>query len=238
MESLALSYSAGKALDLFVSKMKEGVIERWGKYRAQRFVEAFTSEVEKELREGNRSENLDELLNRFVEDEDASQALFDAYRRVVISKSKDVGPCVIGILKAQLLIEEREPTWEEERMFTVAEELSDEKLVEFSNFIFNNKPENESDNPRIEVEIKNETVEDRGRRQSEIDLSSPDLDAYFGSWGVELRRLGVLKEREFEEEKAYHVGDDRYKCKERTWSVLIPRSYIRFARIVKRVKEA
>lgn len=238
METFALSYSAGKAIDFFVSEMKDGVIERWGRYRAQRFVEAFISEVEKELREGSRSDNLDELLNQFVKDDDASQALFDAYRRVVISKSKDIGPCVIGILKAQLLVEEREPTWEEERMLTVADELTDEDLIEFSNSVLENEPEADSGGPHIEIKIKTETVEDRGERQSEIDLSTPDLDSHLGSWAVPLRRLGVLKEREFEKEKTYHVGDDRYKCKERTWSILISRSYTRFAKIVKRIVEA
>ncbi len=234
METFALSHVAGKALDHFVSKMKDGVIERWGRHRAQRFVESFVSEVAKELQEGERSEDLDELLTQFVEDEKASAALFDAYRRVVISASKDIGPCVIGMLKAQLLLEEREPTWEEERMFTVAQELSDKQLIDFCTVVRDNFSEKENDS-EIRIQLKTETIEDRGVRQEKIDFSTPNLGAHFGSWGIQLRRLGVLKENVVEEEKSYYVGDDHYKCKEKTWAVFIPLAYVRFAEIIERV---
>src|SRR4051794_3456477 len=76
------------------------VVERWTRYRAECFLQSFVKAVQFEHASGVESEETDRLLNKILEDENNSQILFDAYRTVCFSKSKEVGPRIVGLLTA------------------------------------------------------------------------------------------------------------------------------------------
>jgi hypothetical protein len=123
---------AGKAvLTSAVKKASSSVIERWTSYRAQRFFEGFVENIEMELREGVETTDVDEQLRAILSDDGKSEVLFDAYRRVCLSKSKTIGPRIIGLLTGQLVNEGRMATDAEERVFAAAELLADGDFLEF-----------------------------------------------------------------------------------------------------------
>ena len=101
--SLLTGHLAGKLVDRVSRSFRTNVIERWSKRRANNFFQQFCREVEIELA-GGRSEELETLLDKMLQDEHSTELLFDAYRRVSLSRSKAIGPRVIGILTAKFFI--------------------------------------------------------------------------------------------------------------------------------------
>lgn len=99
LSSLLVGHAAGKLLDKFGSSFRAHVVDRWSRRRAQEFLGEFCEEVSRQ-RGGITSDALDELLTKMVEDEICSEILFDAYRRVALSKSRALGPRVIALLMA------------------------------------------------------------------------------------------------------------------------------------------
>lgn len=75
------------------------------------------------------------LVDKILDDINATEVLFDAYRRVTHSRSKTFGPRVIAILTARILAEERTADFTEEVMMDVVESLYDDELGEFASFV-------------------------------------------------------------------------------------------------------
>ncbi|MBN3788320.1 hypothetical protein [Burkholderia sp. Ac-20353] len=110
---------------------KEWVVSRWSARRADRFLSAFVDEVRKELDVKTASADLNDLLKAVAQKEEHTSALFDAYRRVALSASREIGPQVIGMLVARILLQDREATDEEEQIFEAAESMNDRDLDSF-----------------------------------------------------------------------------------------------------------
>jgi len=124
VESLAL-VAKDLALDVLKNFAKEKVIERWSRYRSERFYDAFLDEVRKQADIKAQSSSLDDLLAELGNSEEASSTLFDSYRRVCLSASRDIAPRVIGLLTAEIVLERRQATEDEELVFQAAESLTD-----------------------------------------------------------------------------------------------------------------
>jgi len=105
--------------------IKDKAIGRWSEHRAKRFLDSFVDEVRKELDVNTTSANLNDMLQSVAKSEDQTSALFDAYRRVALSASKDMGPMVIGLLTARIVLQDREASEIEEMVFEGAEVLKD-----------------------------------------------------------------------------------------------------------------
>ncbi len=82
----------GKSVATTVAKKFGGaVVERWTRYRADRFFEGFVETVGMELTAGFQTEEVDKQLAEILADDSKSEVLFDAYRRVCFSRSKTLG---------------------------------------------------------------------------------------------------------------------------------------------------
>src|ERR1700737_4432035 len=112
-----------------ISRVTKAVVSRWSDYRAERFLDAFVDEVRKEQDVLRESANLNDYLDLIAKDEARSSALFDAYRRVCLAASKSIGPQIIGLLTAQLILQKRDADDDEELIFQAAEQLNDADLV-------------------------------------------------------------------------------------------------------------
>jgi len=108
-----------------IQYIKESVIERWSSYRADQFFKTFLEEVRKEKDSRFDSADLNDMLKQVAAGDKQSSAIFDAYRRVALSASKEIGPMIIGTLTASIVLEDRDATNEEELIFHAAEILND-----------------------------------------------------------------------------------------------------------------
>jgi hypothetical protein len=120
-QQLAGKQAVGAAMQYF----KSSVVERWSVYRAQKFFEVFLEEVRKESDSRFDSADLNDMLRNVAPTDMQSSALFDAYRRVALSASKEIGPRIIGMLTAVIVLEDRQATNDEELIFQAAEVLND-----------------------------------------------------------------------------------------------------------------
>lgn len=125
------SIAEKEALKAATGFLKDKVIGRWSEHRAERFLATFLNEVRKEEDVKTTSADLNDMLQLISKSEDQTSALFDAYRRVALSASKDIGPMVIGLLTARIVLQDREATEIEEMAFEGAEILKDKDFMDF-----------------------------------------------------------------------------------------------------------
>jgi hypothetical protein len=127
----AADFALDKIKDNLFDMVKDNVIGRWSQHRAQKFFDAFLDEVRKEQDVLTTSADLNDLLQAIADSDDQTSAIFDAYRRVALSASKDIGPMVIGLLTARIVLDERSASEIEEMVFEGAEVLNDRDLTSF-----------------------------------------------------------------------------------------------------------
>lgn len=127
----AADYVLDKAKDKLFDMVKDNVIGRWSQYRAQKFFDAFLDEVRKEPDVLTTSADLNDMLQAIADNDERTSTIFDAYRRVALSASKDIGPMVIGLLTARIVLENRTADEIEEMVFEGAEVLNDRDFASF-----------------------------------------------------------------------------------------------------------
>lgn len=127
----AADFVLEKAKDKLFDMVKDRVIGRWTEHRAQKFFTAFLDEVRKEQDVLTTSADLNDMLQSIADDDERASTIFDAYRRVALSASKDIGPMVMGLLTGQIVLENRTADEIEEMVFEGAEELNDRDFSSF-----------------------------------------------------------------------------------------------------------
>ncbi|WP_296661864.1 hypothetical protein [Paraburkholderia sp.] len=121
----AADFALGKAKEKLFDMVKDSVIGRWSEHRAQKFFAAFLDEVRNEQDVLTTSADLNDMLQSIADDDERTSTIFDAYRRVALSASKDIGPMVIGLLTARIVLENWSADETEEMVFEGAEALND-----------------------------------------------------------------------------------------------------------------
>jgi hypothetical protein len=184
-----------------------------------------------------------------LQDEHSSELLFDAYRRVSLSRSKAIGPRVTGIITAKLAIEQRDPTGAEESMLDAAEQLFDVELIEFASFIrnyrrlaTNEKPDevNLSDRGILRIKWNSEKLDSNWDRDFDVSLGPLNLRESCGSWAKKLESLGIIqtdvteKKWDYQEDGERHIDQDG-SVREVTWWIITCDTYFVFADMIDRV---
>lgn len=249
--SFLIDYAAGKLIDNLASQFRTHVIARWSKQRAEEFFYQFCREVGKEATDGN-SDKIDSMLQEMMEDDVKSEILFDAYRRVSLSRSKKIGPRIIGLITAKLVIAGETASDEEDNMLLAAENLSDDELFAYAQFVSEQK-QYALDEKRKDVvfnkygdlqnEWSKEQFDSNWRRHTEVSLAPLDLGECLGRWATKLQTYGIItddmKERqwEYEEDSERHV-DEPGSVREVSWWIFLPKAYFSFAELIDRVSGA
>lgn len=197
--------------------IKTKVIEKWSLYRAQKFYESFLDEVQKQADIRSQSADLDDLLDKVSAKDEASSLLFDAYRRVCLSASRELGPRIIGLLTAEIVMQERSATEGEECMFQAAETLNDVDFREFVDYV-NTEQARLSDKLRAEFETLRYTryvvSEDEAATELEggyLSQSAPfEIGAAVGLWALRLKHLGLIHEERSEKIWTESADSERY----------------------------
>lgn len=200
-----------KGVGMLAKSFTTNVIQRWSNYRALSFLEQFVQLVENENITGIESKDLDQKLKKILEGEVSSELLFESYRKVCLSASKDLGPKIIALLTAKLIFEERHASNEEESFFRLAENLNDGELIDVSIFpdeIKKKKIVETYDNYTI-FELNCESYDSNS--QNQVFLSNISLVDEFGHWANRLESFGLIKQ-EFMQDvpEKYEEDSERY----------------------------
>ena len=235
MESLT-TVAAGYVADKFVERaeaaVKTHVIERWSRYRARKFFETFCDEL---LDVSLSDVELQAKLDALLDDEDRSAVVFDAYRAVCLTKSRDLGPRVIALLTAELVSSDTRATEEDDMVFAAAEELGDSELEEAASYAaeqqqlcarqVDNAPRRLADGTLV-VELHKEHHDSGRSSLGAIDIGPIDLGITLGRWALKAKRIGLLSDAVTEEHEAYqadseyHIDEDGVSRTLR-WSVVV-----------------
>lgn len=120
-----------KLIDTGIEWLETNVTSRWSRHRGRQFLSQLIEELHKQQDVRYESATLNELLAKVVKSDKETSELFDAYRRVALCASKDIGPMVIAVFVASLWERNVEAGDEEEQLFMAAEALNDRDFVEF-----------------------------------------------------------------------------------------------------------
>lgn len=242
MSSFVVGHVASKLLDQLAATFRTHVIERWSYRRAHEFFEEFCFQLSVTT-PVKTSTALENALARLTEDETCSQVLFDAYRRVTLARSRVLGPRVIAILTAELVIQRRPATEVEDTMFSAAESLADDELIAFARFVrqqqelLSAQGGSEMTETRLRIRWHDETFDSHAARQV-IATGPLDLNYALGRWAGKLRILGILTDDIQERLSQYYANPDRKLAdgtlREITWWIEVPQPYFKLVELVER----
>ena len=201
---------------------KDKVIGKWSEYRADAFLSAFIEELCEERDVRHQSANLNDMLKMVSHSDKQTTALFDAYRRVALSSSKKIGPMVIGMLTANIVLEDRDATLDEELIFHAAETLNDHDFSELGSWLTYVYDDDES-TPRNDVfgnfYVRSVVVKagpelpagiSLGATALGLDDAPMDIATDVGIFALKLKNSGLLAERVWRRENPREPGATRY----------------------------
>jgi hypothetical protein len=179
-----------KLLGFATSRFSSHVIERWTQHRAQKFIEAFCEDVAL-----GRSSEAQESLDAIFESEGKTEALFEAYRSVVLAKTKSVGPRALGFLTARIINEGRTATEREEAWGQFFESASDVEMVEVKKFFALYL--STGGHRREPIEVKGDSIVIEWSNEHADSFSSQAVDQTFnlhhvGQFAARLYSLGII----------------------------------------------
>jgi hypothetical protein len=240
-------YLAGKLVEHAEGAVRKHVIERWTRYRANQFFEAF---CEAFLDLGVSDDDLAARLDELLCDEVRSQVVFDAYRAVCLSKSRALGPRIIALLTAELVVAGRPASIDDEAIFAAAEELSDSELEEARDAVLQvqaHVARGSTDTVKVvrgslHERLEQQVTSDTSRSSEHCDavsIASADLAVSVGVWAAKLQRHGLVatdvKERKwrYDADSERHV-DEPGIAREITWFVTYSSTCVRLVEYIKR----
>ena len=195
--SLLLAKSVGAAIG---KKFTSLVIEKWTQYRAAKFFESYSIELAKALEAGKWGD-LNQMTDEIFSDDLKTEILFDSYRRVCFTKSKLLGPRILGVLTAMLILEGRKATEEEEIIFECAEGLADPEFVEIVKFYFECLEKSKKGKPDVKEYGGEITIEwcvdgyDSTWGSSQADIGSLDFTEALGEWARKAKSYSLISDR-------------------------------------------
>lgn len=205
-----------EAIKVIVQHVKEKAIGRWSEYRANRFFSAFLDEIRKEKDIKFESADLDDMLRMIAASDKQTTVLFDAYRRVALSASKDIGPMVIGMLTAIIALEDRDATTDEELIFQGAEALNDRDFDDLHNWFERVQTLDHAidESGTLSVLVKTGPEQPAGvslaRLGAGIDDVPMNIAKDIGVFALKLKNIGLLVETIRRRENPREPGATRY----------------------------
>ena len=205
-------------------KFGKAVIARWTEYRKKNFFDAFLSEFQ--IEEKNEYE-INKKLDKILENEQLSSLLHDSYIKVCLSKSKTIGPRIVGYLTAELIASGEIADEEEESIFAAAEHLSDDEFYSFFNYYNRLRADAEDDKSEEKkilkgsngiIRILDEKWAETGTRQTrDSDLTPESLWVSLGSWASRLESYGFIRNSMTVKSHYVRMDSERHIDYDQTW---------------------
>jgi hypothetical protein len=216
------------------------VIARWSRKRAEEFFDEFCAQISIATAE-RTSQALEYALDRIIADEICSEVLFDAYRRVTLARSKLLGPRIIAILTAELVLATRLANDAEDAMFAAAEGLTDDELLAFAHFVRaeqqRNPPDPESGS--LKIVWNKERIDSYFAQISNVPTGPLDLNSALGRWAAKLWAYGIVRHDVLETHQQYYADPTRDRLTDRSvreieWLVEVPHQYFKLVELIER----
>lgn len=238
-------YLLDKVIQISEKTVQTHVIERWTRHRAKQFFETFCqSLLDLGLADSDIAATLDDLLS----DEHKSAAVFDAYRAVCLSRSKDIGPRIIAILTAELVLANSTASSPDSMVFSAAEELTDHELCDFAHFSMTHEKKGESslpngtrllENGSLEILIATDAIDSNWQTDISIATGPIYLAQEIGVWAPKLERLGLITQDIRETQHRYEVDSELHvdmpgTAREIKWYLILHSPSLALARLVLR----
>ncbi|HCH4005090.1 TPA: hypothetical protein NKV74_004514 [Vibrio parahaemolyticus] len=244
-----ISKTGEKLANSLVKSFTSNVIEKWTKYRAERFFEEFQNHLLKNRICGEPDSRAMHDIEDILSSSHGSEVIFDAYRRVSLSSSKSIGPRIIGLLTAEICIEERVADDFEELTFSVCETLNDSELLDVHHIINSwlEEANNTGNKKGSYIEygyVKNvidESVTDTSYNSNSItDLSIDNLYEDYGSGVQKLKNLGVLTTQVHQSIQHYKEDSERYIDQDGTLHITTKLAVfpLRYRRLLELIQQA
>lgn len=216
------------------AQFKHSVIERWSRRRAEAFFQTFVQHVAAADREGEGLHGLEPMLAAIIEDDVKSEVLFDAYRKVCLSASASIGPRVIAVVTARLVIQGRAASPEEECLLMAAEMLSDSDFAELCDYLSQHTPSEGA------IKLFDES-EDSNWRTGSISIGPADLGEFVGNWCVRLASIGLAAQEIQKELHDYRADSERHIDEDGTlttytWNLVLRSEVLELKRIVEELR--
>ena len=201
-------YLGKKVLDQFSKRFTKDVIERWSRRRAINFFGAFVETIGEGKSEIKVATKLDELL----ESDTNQEILFEAYRMVSLSRSREIGPRAIALMTAKVVLEGRQFDSLEEIWLRIFETFSDEELIETQKW-FVSLLQNLEANHKGYAKRGNQLVIEWNKEVSdvtgEVDRTPFNFSDFIGTFAGKLASLDVIAVR-VEEKTENYKADGEY----------------------------
>lgn len=208
-------------------KVGKFAIERWTIFRRDQFFESLLENLQIEQASGEKRPEVDEALDELLKNDQNSEVLFDAYRRVCFSKTKKYGPRIIGLLTAELLNNSITSDDDEEMIFAAAELLGDVDFADFYRYYENLLKEVAADEKLKRDVMRSgdeltEIVSDDGHEvgshiNSETHLMPTDLRISHGAWAALLQSCGLVSLSVTQQTRHIKEDSERYIDYDQTW---------------------
>jgi|SRR2546421_2303072 len=236
-ELLALGYLAKKALDKLEDGFTDKVIGRWSRFRARRFLSTFAEAVAREAHDEGGEEHVNSLLEELLSNETKTEVMFEAYRRVLLSASKELGPRIIALLTAQLLSENRQATDQEEVIFRAAESFTDQELRSFKTQLPD--PEDRyryvrTDDGGWKYSMEHKTIKVSPIFPDSAPIGPLNLIESLGSWAPKAIQIGLMREEIVENIPRRSGSHDGEWEREFQWSVIFAGTARRLIELIDR----
>ncbi len=199
------------ALEKAAERMGRAVLGRWSDYRARRFIEQFVEEVGRDLG-GADPEQLEERLEKIVSDEGKSAALYEAFRHVFLSASREIGPRVLALHMAEVVSGLVSNVEVSDAVMLAAAALLDFEFDEFLGYTAARGMDEQSfaDSLHSVTIVKVDVVEfDSNWRRGRAATGVISLRSEVGSWAQKLEGVGLLIQDISEEELDYPADAER-----------------------------
>jgi len=210
---------AAKSIMSTVSKKFAGsVIERWTRHRAEMFFDGFAVSLARAELGDLPWHNVNDAADAIFEDEQRSEILYDAYRRVCFSKSRDFGPRILGMLIAPLVVRGLTATDDEEAAMRAAEMLGDADLIELETFydeyslkaLNDDQKDVTAHGDEIVIEWCDESIDSERPYLTEVVVSALDLSEALGDWARRAQYAGIIDESVTAAIETYSTRSERY----------------------------
>ena len=229
--------------------LKRGVIQRWSTYRAKQYFQSFLKAVSDESANRGNPADLNELLEKCDRDSHITSVFFDAYRRVALSTSKDIGPRIIGMITARIVLDERHANEYEERMLMAAETLTDLEFKEFQSVAKNweralsmSSEEVVLQHNIFRIKVHAEQLDSSWPKQ-EANVSPINLAEEVGLWALKMKNIGILWDSTVERSWGYRADTEQHidsdgTVREIIWYMEMPKEYLKLAELVAHAQSA
>ena len=207
--------SAGKA-----------IYERWTTHRRDQFYTTFLEALQIEQATGIRDATVDEALAYLLADETRSEVIYDAFRRVCFTKSRNYGPRIIGLLTGELVNNALTADDEQEMVFAAAERMGDGELTEFCKH-YQYLLEQASDTRKLKrdvmlggkkiIHIYNDQSHEVGGRRTDSLLTPISPWTAYGLWAGQLQACGLLEVTLTQNTELIREDSERHIDYDQTW---------------------